>query len=214
MANRYCPQCGKEVLENSNFCFYCGANLDSFNVNPNPNPAPNPAPVPAPSFEGEYAEPVVQLKRRSVAPQIVSAALTYFFIIPMLFFPYYIPYGTFDVDFYFFWLYFSIVLASVLALVIEPLSCMFGIIRTVKFNRLGGKMISYVPSRNTFIIPTREGDREIYARDIASFNGPMVVIVTYYQDGMPVRFLSGWCVRDDIYILNNKLAEVMQTSVI
>ena len=27
MANRYCPQCGKENLNNSNFCPECGADL-------------------------------------------------------------------------------------------------------------------------------------------------------------------------------------------
>ena len=203
MANRYCPQCGSEVPENSKFCFSCGADLNNFGYNP----------APAPQFD-EDAEPVVVLKSRSFAPYIVSAALTYTVFIPLLFFPFYIP-GNYGVEFFVFWMWFASILAFVVGAILEPLSCVFGIIRTTRLNRLSGKMITYVPSRNAFVFPTLNGLKEIYARNIVSFVGPAAVVVSFYEeDGLNHRILSGWCVREDIYILRDKLTEVLQTSVI
>ena len=202
MANRYCPQCGSEVPENSKFCFSCGADLNNFGYNP----------APAPQFD-EDAEPVVVLKSRSIAPYIVSAAIMYTVVIPLIFFPFYVP-GSYSIGFYEFWLWFSIMFAIVMGSVLEPLSVIFGIIRTTRLNRLSGKMITYVPSRNAFVFPTINGPMEIYARNIVSFVGPAAVLVTFYEESGPRRILSGWCIREDIYILRDKLTEVLQTSVI
>ena len=206
MANRYCPQCGSEVPENSKFCFSCGADLSGFNANPAPNLAPQ-------NFVDPDAEPVVVLKSRSIAPYIVSAAITYTVVIPLLFFPFYMPVG-YDPEFFAFWVWFASITAIILGSVLEPLSCVFGIIRTVRLNRLSGQMITYVPSRNAFVFPTIKGIKEIYARNIVSFVGPAAVLVSYYEEGVQFRILSGWCVREDIYILRDKLTEVLQTSVI
>ena len=206
MANRYCPQCGSEVPENSKFCFSCGADLSGFNANPAPNLTPQ-------NFVDPDAEPVVVLKSRSFAPYIVSAAIMYTVVIPLLFFPFYIGAST-EPEFYVFWTWFSIMFAIVMGTVLEPLSVVFGIIRTTRLNRFSGKMITYVPSRNAFVFPTLNGLKEIYARNIVSFVGPAAVVVTYYDEGGPRRISSGWCVREDIYILRDKLTEVLQTSVI
>lgn len=213
MPNKFCPLCGKENVDNSNFCAFCGADLRGDGASVNPQPQPQPQPQQQVQLQpGEYAEPLVELKTRSFAPFIVSAAITYTFIIPMIFFPFYI--GNLSIEFYQTYIWFAIFFSVFLAAVIEPLSLVFGIINTVNYNRLGGQWVSYVPSRNTFIFPIRGGIREIYARDIVGISGPAAVVVSYYENGTRVRFASGWCVRDDIYLLQDKLTEVLATSVI
>ena len=42
-----CPYCGSELPQNSKFCRFCGANVQTA-PRPKPTPAPKPKPVPQP----------------------------------------------------------------------------------------------------------------------------------------------------------------------
>ena len=55
-----CPYCGSELPQNSKFCRFCGANVQTA-PRPKPTPAPKPKPRPAydPGSEGDEDDPLL-----------------------------------------------------------------------------------------------------------------------------------------------------------
>ena len=210
MNKRYCPQCGKENLNNSNFCSVCGVDLrEEATDNTFNQPSPQPTyPEQNNQYDQsqDYYEELVYLRRKSPAPQIVSIVLSVGLVIPMA--VYLMIYGYWlgvAHDTWSFFVFGSVLLS--VELIMEPLTVIFGFLRLNRLNACAEKPILYCPTKNTFYFPRNNQPLEIYGKNIVCFSTWGYLRVIYYDyDGQKTTYI-GWPSADVMPILNQKLEE-------
>ena len=210
MNKRYCPQCGKENLNNSNFCSVCGADLreeTTGNAYNQPSQQPTyPEQNNQYNQSQDYYEELVYLRRKSPALQIVSIALSVGLVLPMAI--YLAIYGYWVGTVHGIWQPF--VLGMILIsfeLIVEPISIIFGFMRLTRLNNCANKPILYCPTKNTFYFPRGNNPLEIYGKNIVCFSTWGYLRVIYYDyDGQKTTYI-GWPSVDVMPILNQKLEE-------
>ena len=219
MVNRYCPQCGKENLNNSNFCSNCGADLrgapadNSFNnapQQPQPQQFQQPQQFNNP-INNQYGaqlegyEEVVRLRRRSPATVIVPAAIM-LALAPLFIWLISWNYAIGVTQDQWVTFYFLVIFVPIEYSVIQPLVTIFSAIRLVKLNNLAKYPILYNSARNTFAFPRGNFTIEVYAKDIVSFNRfGGILKLQYYQNGLQQALDLGWVSPDVCAALDSKL---------
>ena len=202
MANRYCPQCGKENLNNSNFCPECGADLRGAPAQDAFNYAPQPQQV---NYQQDGYEEVVRLRRRSPATQIVALVLTVVLEIPCAIFLTIYGYGLGIAQDQWFTFAMGLIVLT-LATTVEPFAIIFGFIRLIRLNNCANRPILYSPTRNTFVFYRGNNPLEVYAKNIVyivSFGG--YLRMTYYDEYGQHNTYIGWSSPDVLPVLQAKV---------
>ena len=204
MANRYCPQCGKENLNNSNFCPECGADLRGAPAQGSFNYAPQPQPQQV-NYQQDGYEEVVRLRRRSPATYIVSLALTVGVVIPLAI--YLTIFGYWQGVAQNFWgSFISGIIILTVSTTIEPIGITFGFIRLGRLNNCANRPILYSPTSNTFVFYRGNNPLEVYAKNIVyivSFGG--YLRMTYYDEYGQHNTYIGWSSPDVLPVLQAKV---------